>query len=344
MDTFRADTHAYISYGDSLSLDFSRKVRATVTEKTNIKITTSAAEQWETADGGGLVATSVGGALTGKRISGVMIIDDPYRNRQDAESPAWKRKVNDWFREVALTRLQKSASVIVIHTRWSEDDLIGNLLLDGGFSYRNIPAITESGHSQWPEQYPLSLLEERKREIGDWSFEALYQGNPRPKGDSVFREPVYHSDSALDGWTAYIAADPAASTSTKADYSVAVAIATKGTRYYGAKIGIESVGGFKAVPQMLREIDPNLRVVEIRPLGDKFQRAQPVASAWNGGRVTVPSNASWVGPFVKELTSFTGVGDSHDDQVDALSYAWQLAVDAMATSAERLVVGSGRQR
>jgi phage terminase large subunit-like protein len=62
-------------------------------------------------------------------------------------------------------------------------------------------------------------------------------------------------------------------------------------RNWNAPVRVEAVGGFKAVPQLLREVDPNIRLEEIHPVGDKFQRAQGVAAAWNQGRVLVPMNA-----------------------------------------------------
>ena len=85
------------------------------------------------------------------------------------------------------------------------------------------------------------------------------------------------------------------------------------------------------MPQLLREIDSGLRINEDQPKGDKFQRAQAVASAWNAGRVTVPRNAPWLRDLLAEVQGFTGVGDAHDDQVDCLSGCWNCSADAPAT-------------
>ena len=66
-----------------------------------------------------------------------------------------------------------------------------------------------------------------------------------------------------------------------------------------------------------------VRVKGVRPVGDKFTRAQPAAAAWNQGRIRVPVNVPWVSPLLSETSSFTGTtADDHDDQVDALSYGW----------------------
>jgi predicted phage terminase large subunit-like protein len=170
----------------------------------------------------------------------------------------------------------------------------------------------------------------------------------------------------LDGFVIVIGGDPAASESTTADHSAAVVLAfgenhdglptahvvdvyrkqvsvpvfvddlvALQRRWFGAPVVIEAVGGFKAVPQIMRRTNPEILVIEARVLGDKFQRAQPVAAAWNDGRILVPTVAPWLDDFLKEVRGFTGVKDDSDDQVDALSHAWnQLA------SPDDLFVGS----
>lgn len=153
-----------------------------------------------------------------------------------------------------------------------------------------------------------------------------------------------------------IGADPAATEKTSSDYSCAVVLAVSGefntldfradilevyrkqvqipefvarladlANKWGAPICVESVAGFKAVPQMLRNLDKRLKVLEAPALGDKFTRALPVSAAWNdpvGGRVRVPRQADWLQDFLNEIEKFTGVKDAHDDQVDALAHAY----------------------
>lgn len=153
-----------------------------------------------------------------------------------------------------------------------------------------------------------------------------------------------------------IICDPAATAKTKADFSAWGAFAMEGyaeeSRMYvlevgraqieiprlvrvlsafqqrwGLLIGVEAVGGFKAVPQSLRDQDTTLRVIDIIPKGDKFTNAQPVSTAWQAGRVLVPLETAatpWVKPYLDELKKFTGLGDVHDDQVDITSNAWNL--------------------
>jgi predicted phage terminase large subunit-like protein len=114
-------------------------------------------------------------------------------------------------------------------------------------------------------------------------------------------------------------------------------------RYMGAPLVVEAVGGFKAVPQTLRRINPRLKVVECKPSADKFVRAQPVAAAWKAGRVRTPVAAAWLPDFVHELGAFTGVKDAHDDQVDALAHAWSYA-EQMPVAVKSRAVSSGERR
>ena len=89
---------------------------------------------------------------------------------------------------------------------------------------------------------------------------------------------------------------------------------------------IECTRDGKALHRALLAIEPRLWIHEVAPMGDKFTRAQPVAAAWNDGRVRVPMHAPWLSDFLAEVASFTGVGDKHDDQIDALSQAYTYAL------------------
>jgi predicted phage terminase large subunit-like protein len=95
--------------------------------------------------------------------------------------------------------------------------------------------------------------------------------------------------------------------------------------YSGAPLIVEASGIGKAVPQVLREVNSSLRIIEEYPQGDKFTRAQPYAAAWNAGRVRVPQVATWVASVVRTHVDFTGVNDACDDDVDAGSHAWNYA-------------------
>lgn len=362
LSKYPADTNAYYSYNATLA-----ESKSVIARQTAISAGIAISEEmnnradWQTTDGGGLLAGGVCGGLTGRRVKGLLIIDDPFKGRIDSSSAAYRDSVDDWFRTTALTR-REGASTFVIHTRWHEDDLIGRLAKRGGWIVINLAAIAgeddilgrEPGEALWPEMFPLDVLEERKFELGEFDFAALFQGTPRPRGGTVYGEPHYYDPAvtSFEGCRIVLSADPAASEKTSADYSVGFVMSVRGqgkeavgyVRHIYRKqvqipelvkvlvslqitwgntaINVESVGGFKAIPQMLRALGLE-RVNEIVPIGDKFTRAQPSAAAWNVGRILVPSDAPpWLGAFLDEVARFTGVNDKNDDQVDAMSHGW----------------------
>lgn len=210
------------------------------------------------------------------------------------------------------------------------------------------------GEALWPEQMPIEELRRIEESSGPYSFASLYQQRPRPKGADIFGEPATFSlaDWRPDEHRIIICCDPAATDDNRADFSAAFVLAAKGfgldmkvwilhgwrdhitvpavarklyeiqQRHWGDRypvpIAVESVGGFKAVPQILKEIEPRLRIRPIKPKGDKFTRAQGFASAWNAGRVLVPidsdlwwdSKAAWPdgrqGRFLLPANEVTG--------------------------------------
>jgi predicted phage terminase large subunit-like protein len=369
-----SDPNGYFSYNSQQAHSKSVLARE-LAGRAGIKISKSTdnKSEWRTTQGGGLLAGGIGSGLTGQRIKGMLVVDDPFKGPVDAYSEVFREKVDDWFKTVALTRLE-GASVFVIHTRWHEDDLIGRLSKREGWKVINLSAIAEKddplnrqpGEALWPELYPLKKLEEREEDLGEFAFASLYQGAPRPRGGSVFGEAHYYdpATTSFEGCRLILMSDPAASQRTSADYSAVVVMSIRdvveddGRRYiigyvryvyreqktipafvrdllaiqeeWGqTPIGVECVGAFLAIPQMLRELGVE-RIVEVVPIGDKFTRAQPAAAAWNIGRLLVPAfelkdAPKWLGKFLDECSKFTGVGDAHDDQVDAMSNGWNIA-------------------
>jgi predicted phage terminase large subunit-like protein len=362
LSMYPADTCSYSSYNEKQAMGPSVTAR-TLAMKAGVRISeeTNNKTEWRTPEGGGLYASGLDGGLTGKRVKGLLFVDDPFKGPVDANSQGGRDAVWDWFQTVAMLRLE-DASVFVIHTRWHEDDLIGRLSKLGGWTVVNLPAIAEEddligrepGEALWPDMYPIEKLEAIREARGIFVFSALYQGSPRPRGGALFGEPRYYdpATTSFEGCAISISADPAASEKTSADWSVGLVLSIRGKgeervgyvrhvyrrqvaiptfvadlrsiqqTWGNAGIKVESVGGFKAVPQMLRALGLE-RIEEITPVGDKFTRAQPAAAAWNAGRLLVPSDAPpWLGPFLDEVLKFTGVKDAHDDQVDALSQGW----------------------
>lgn len=154
---------------------------------------------------GGYYATGVGGSLTG-RAADLLIIDDPIKNMVEADSAREREKVWDWWTSVASTRLAPGAAVILIMTRWHEDDLAGRLITQdekrepGERIWRvvNIPAIAEEGVPDALGREPGEALESARgrtpaefettrKSVGARTWAALYQGTPTPTEGGLFR-------------------------------------------------------------------------------------------------------------------------------------------------------------
>lgn len=143
------------SYNQRLANRFSRKIRKLVDGKIALSKDRQAADEWETKDGGSLCAVGVGAGVTGFGAD-LILIDDPVKNRSEAESKAYRENTWDWFNDDIYTRLEPNAAIILIQTRWHEDDLAGRLLNDmknGGEQWEvvSLPAIAgRSGDTPVP--------------------------------------------------------------------------------------------------------------------------------------------------------------------------------------------------
>jgi len=186
------------SYNSDLATDFGREVRAIVNSqeygaifKTSLSQDSRAANRWNTAQGGTHIAAGVGTAVTG-RGADVLLIDDPLKDRDEADSEVKRQRIWDWYTSTAYTRLAPGGRVVVIQTRWSEDDLSGRLLdaMESGgddWTVLSLPAISEQGEPLWPERYPIKALERIRANIGNRDWSALYQQEPAPEEGLYFK-------------------------------------------------------------------------------------------------------------------------------------------------------------
>ena len=211
----RHPQHEFIScsYSGSLAMGFSRKVRQLLREptyktafKTRLDPDSQSAEAWLTTDGGGFVAAGVGGGITGKGAH-ILVIDDPVKNRDDAESQNARESTWDWYTSTAYTRLAPGGGVLVILTRWHDDDLAGRLLkaaADNGEQWEvvNYPARAEvdeqfrkAGEALHRERYDEEALARIEKAVGPRDWSALYQQNPvADDGDYFTREMIQYYD------------------------------------------------------------------------------------------------------------------------------------------------------
>jgi len=185
----------YATYGQRLSSHFGKKVKDCLTSDKHPKIfptchireDSQATDRVETYERGAYIATSIGGAVTGKGAD-ILIIDDPVKDRSEAESELMRDNCWDWYISTARTRLMPGGSIILILTRWHEDDLAGRLLMDSADEWEVLHLMAENqGKALWPEWFPIEELRKIKKDLGTYEFEALYQGRPSPLEGGLFK-------------------------------------------------------------------------------------------------------------------------------------------------------------
>jgi predicted phage terminase large subunit-like protein len=157
-----------------------------------------AANRWELAGtDGGMGTAGAGGAITGKG-GHLLIVDDPIKNIEEAHSPVMRDHLWEWWQSVFLTRREPGGKVLLIMSRWHEDDLIARLLsTETGMRIRRLrmPAIAEDddmlnrrpGDALCPERFDEHALDRIRVDVGPTAWASLYQQRPIAVGGGMFR-------------------------------------------------------------------------------------------------------------------------------------------------------------
>jgi len=186
------------SYNIDLATDFGREVRNIVRSQDYLNVfgevmseDSKAANRWNTSSSGSYVAAGVGTAITG-RGAHIAIIDDPFKDRQEADSEVTRERVWDWYKSTLYTRLMSGGAIILIQTRWHEDDLAGRILEREGdqWDVLELPAVTDE-QPLWPERFPIEALDRIKHSIGQREWSALYQQSPAPDEGTYFTRDMF---------------------------------------------------------------------------------------------------------------------------------------------------------
>lgn len=173
---------------------------------TRLRGDTKAKGYWKTDEGGSYFAAGAGGAFTGSGFK-IGIIDDIFKNREEADSQVIRDSRWDWYRSTFYTRQEGATAIIVINTRWHTDDLVGRLLeqekkdrTEGNQSFDKwtritFPAIAtededyrKKGEALWPEKFPIEKLRKTENTLGPYEFAALYQASPITSENQEFKE------------------------------------------------------------------------------------------------------------------------------------------------------------
>ena len=204
----------------------------------------TASDRIETTMGGLMVFAGQGGPLTG-RGAHLLLIDDPVKGVDDSESKSARDKLWQWFTKVAMSRLMDmSCRVVIVMTRWHEDDIVGRLTNPKSEHYDeeeakkwqvlSLPALAvkgdpmgrEPGEALWPERFSVEFLESARR-MDPKGFSALYQGNPTPEDGNFFKREwikTYRPQELPKNLRKYVASDHAVSTAQGSDSTVLLPI------------------------------------------------------------------------------------------------------------------------
>jgi predicted phage terminase large subunit-like protein len=293
------------SYSAELAEGFSRKAREYFKEGGGVLNPSSqAVNAWGTDTGGGLWAAGVGGAVTG-RSGHLLIIDDPVKNREDAESARMMEKLNDWYTSTLYTRLEPHVgAIVVIQTRWSENDMIGQLLdnemnvsedgrenwtiVDLPALYEDVadrpilpahcPAIAdwreEEGEALCPQRYDDKALKRIREAVGSRDFASLYQQRPAPEGGNMF-DPTwwqyYDWDTQLPEFQRIMLSVDCTFTNAKnSDYVVGAVVGQAGNSFYVLDIvreKLDVVGTMMMIARMYEKHALSGTVIELAASG-----------------------------------------------------------------------------
>ncbi len=185
------------AYNQTLAEKFSRRSRRLArAQGLALSDERTAANDWETASGGGCRAVGVGTGVAGHGAN-LIIIDDPIKNREEAESPHYRQRLWEWFTDDILTRREPGAALVVTVTPWHHDDLVARILAsaDGPrWTLVRLPALAEAddplgrpeGAALCPDRFDEKHFAEQRESMGAYSFEALYQCRPTPRSGNMF--------------------------------------------------------------------------------------------------------------------------------------------------------------
>lgn len=392
------------SYNSDLASDFGREVRGIVASEEyralfNVELSqdSKAANRWHTSERGMYVAAGVGGSLTG-RGAHVLLIDDPIKNREEADSEVIREKVWRWYTSTAYTRLENDidpadvldddwlwrdfmrdvdagradameGAIVVVLTRWHEDDLAGRLLKqqdEGGEKWEvlELPAIStnENGDEQslWPAKYPLGRLQKIRSVIGPRDWSALYQQAPAPDEGLYFKKEWFRYCTELPKHLRYYGASDYAVTADGGDYTVHVVVGVDPddslyvvdlwrqqtesnvwidvfcdlVKKYKPLMWAEEHGQILKslgpfIDKRMREKKAYCAREQFTSVNDKPTRARSFQARMAMGKVYFPIGASWLSDLETELLSFPA--GKNDDQVDAAGLAGRL-LDEMVSA------------
>jgi len=349
------------SYEANFAASWGRRVRNFIEENSDqlgirLASDSTASDRFHLLEGGSMVTAGAGGSITGRGAS-LAIIDDPIKNAEEANSQTQRDKMQEWFSSVMLTRLEPGASMIVMMTRWHQDDLIGRLLREQtGWTEVRLAALAEEndplgrpvGAALCPERYDELTLADTRIRVGSRIWDSLYQQRPTSDEGNIIKRDWFKFYQFLPAKfdQVIMSADLTFKDTKNSDYVViqiwgklgankylidqvrarmdfptTIAAIEALTRKYpkaNAKLIEDKANGPAVISALKAKISG---LIAVEPQGSKEARACAVSPEIEAGNVWLPDPllASWVKDFIEEVVSFP-LG-RHDDMVDAMAQA-----------------------
>lgn len=349
------------SYGDDLATDFGYKnlQKAQDFGKSlfgyEVDVDKQAKSDWGVKGKNGyMLSKGILSPITGKRAK-LLLIDDPVKNDEEAASETIRERIWKAYQGTVLTRLLPNGAIILIMTRWHEDDLAGRILKnEKGWKVIHLPCEAEEndtlgrkvGEPLWPEfGYNAEWMQDQKTRVGSRVWNALYQGRPSSETGNVLKRNWWKYYNILPQMaTKIISVDATFKDKETSDFvSIQVwgktgpnmymidhvkarmdfpatlqAIVNMKAKHKDAmQILIEDKANGSAIIQVLRTKIGG--VIAVEPQGGKVARVNAVSPQIESGNVYLPIDAEWVQDFVEECAAFPN--GKHDDSVDSMSQA-----------------------
>lgn len=304
------------TYNDHFAGDIGRAVRDNILSNEHqlvfpnhaLKEGSAASQRLETTEGGVLAFVGRGGSITGRGGHGI-VIDDPIKDRKEADSKLIRDQLWTWFTQVVATRLMTSDSwIMLIQTRWHEDDLVGRLTDPTNAFYDpqeaaqweviDLPALAlendvlgrKEGEALWPEKFPVAFLREQQRR-DSLGFEALYQGRPSSATGNFFMAEwikTYRQDELPDNLRYYVASDHAVSVLKNRDKTAII------------PVGVDTEGNIFVLPDVVwRQITADVSVDAMIQI---MRERKPLFWWAERGAITKA-----LGPFLRKRMAEEGV-------------------------------------
>jgi predicted phage terminase large subunit-like protein len=354
-----------VTHNAELSARFGSKVRNLIDSSeykqifgdVRLRQDSKAKGRWETNHGGEYFAAGVGGAITG-RGADLLIIDDPH-TEQDSLSRNAMERCYDWYASGPRQRLQPGGSIVLVMTRWAENDLTGTLIKNqkeekaDKWKLISFPAILASGNPLWPEFWEQSELEKVKASLPIRNWSAQYMQNPTSEEGAIIKREWWRP------WKKDIPAlqhviqsyDTAFSAKETADYS---AITTWGV-FYPQEGGaanlmlLDAMKGKFDFPELknmaldqYRFWEPESVIIEAKASGeplmqefrrmgipvipfvpskgkDKHTRVNATAPLFESGSIWYPDGERFADEVIEECAAFPN--GEYDDYVDSTTQA-----------------------